>query len=180
MNEALSAMAIMGALALACGLLLGWAATTLHSDDEQLISKIDALLPQTQCAQCGYPGCRPYAQAIAAGAKTNLCPPGGQQTADALAALLGQTSLRLAEETAPEAVAVIDETACIGCTWCVPVCPVDAIIGGKGYMHTIVSKWCTGCALCLDPCPTSCISLQPLQPDAPAAGAAQIPAPPSP
>jgi Na+-translocating ferredoxin:NAD+ oxidoreductase subunit B len=124
---------------------------------------IDALLPQTQCTRCGYPGCRPYAEAIACGeAAINQCPPGGAATIGALAALLGSAPLPLnpAYGTAgPELVAQIDEDACIGCARCLPPCPVDAIVGAQRQMHTVVLALCTGCELCVAPCPVDCITM---------------------
>lgn len=124
---------------------------------------IDALLPQTQCRQCGYPGCRPYAEAIAAGrAGINQCPPGGEEGICDLAALLGVPFQPLAPEfgvTKPPAVAVIDEASCIGCTLCIQACPVDAIAGAAKVMHTVIARECTGCELCIPPCPVDCISM---------------------
>lgn len=126
---------------------------------------IDALLPQTQCRQCGYGGCRPYAEAVAAGmASINRCPPGGTEVIAELSALLGTAILPLDNtlgETAPPATAVIDEARCIGCTLCIAACPVDAIVGARRLMHTVIAAECTGCALCLPPCPVDCIILQP-------------------
>ena len=118
--------------------------------------------PQTQCAQCGYPGCRPYAEAIAADqAPINLCPPGGDDTIRHLAGLLGKDVVALAEESAfLSAVAVIDESLCIGCTHCRSACPVDAIVGAHQLMHTIIASECTGCELCIEPCPVDCISMR--------------------
>jgi electron transport complex protein RnfB len=126
---------------------------------------IDALLPQTQCTRCGYDGCRPYADAIAAGeAPINQCPPGGAATIAALAALLGRALLPLNPVNGaegPALLAVIDEEACIGCTKCLPPCPVDAIIGARRQMHTVLASACTGCELCVAPCPVDCISMVP-------------------
>jgi Na+-translocating ferredoxin:NAD+ oxidoreductase subunit B len=141
---------------------------------------IDALLPQTQCTRCGYPGCRPYAEAIAAGdAQINQCPPGGAATIAALAQLLGRTALPLNPVNGAEGpllVAQIDEDACIGCAKCLPPCPVDAIIGAHQQMHTVVLSLCTGCELCVAPCPVDCIAMVPraslpMAPRAPAAPA---------
>ncbi len=131
-----------------------------------LARRIDALLPQTQCTQCGYSGCRPYAQAIAAGdAAINQCPPGGEAVVACLAALLQRPVLPLNPANgayrAPQ-VAVIDEPACIGCTKCIQACPVDAIVGASKLMHTVIAAWCTGCELCIPPCPVDCISLEPV------------------
>lgn len=126
---------------------------------------IDALLPQTQCTRCGYAGCRPYADAVANGAADfNQCPPGGQLTIDALAALLGREPKPLnpanGVDSAPM-VALIDEDRCIGCAKCLPACPVDAIVGAHRFMHTVIAAQCNGCELCLPPCPVDCISLVP-------------------
>jgi electron transport complex protein RnfB len=127
---------------------------------------LDALLPQTQCTRCGYAGCRPYAEAIVNGeANINQCPPGGTETLLALAELTGRAALPLDEhhgfEAAPT-VAVIDEERCIGCTKCLPPCPVDAIVGAPRLMHTVVAELCTGCELCVAPCPVDCIVMMPL------------------
>lgn len=131
--------------------------------DPGLVARIDALLPQTQCRLCGYPGCRPYAQALAAGhADINQCPPGGDDGARELAALLGVTAKpvdpRFGVVKAP-ARAVIDESLCIGCTLCIQACPVDAIVGAAKLMHTVIARDCTGCELCIPPCPVDCISM---------------------
>ena len=129
------------------------------------VDDIDTLLPQTQCTRCGYAGCRPYAQAIAAGeAEINQCPPGGAATIATLAALLGRPRLPLNPANGaegPALVAQIDEEACIGCAKCLPPCPVDAIIGTHRLMHTVVLALCTGCELCIAPCPVDCISMVP-------------------
>ncbi|MEO8063271.1 MAG: RnfABCDGE type electron transport complex subunit B [Pseudomonadota bacterium] len=127
---------------------------------------IDALLPQTQCTRCGYTGCMPYAEAIARGeAQINQCPPGGTETVIALAQLLGQAPQQLNRdngvETAPT-VAFIDEARCIGCTKCLPPCPVDAISGAPRRMHTVIAELCTGCELCVAPCPVDCIIMIPV------------------
>lgn len=126
---------------------------------------IDQLLPQTQCTRCGYPGCLPYAEAIAKGeAQINQCPPGGAAVIDALAKLLGRTPLPLNPANgveAPPAVAQIDEEQCIGCARCLPPCPVDAIVGARRHMHTVLVDLCTGCELCVAPCPVDCIVMVP-------------------
>lgn len=126
---------------------------------------IDALLPQTQCTRCGYPGCHPYAEAIARGeAEINQCPPGGAATITALAGLLCRDPLPLNPANGvagPPLVAAIDEAACIGCAKCLPPCPVDAIIGARKQMHTVITALCTGCELCIAPCPVDCISMAP-------------------
>jgi electron transport complex protein RnfB len=126
---------------------------------------IDALLPQTQCTRCGYPGCKPYAEAIASGvAAINQCPPGGSATIAALASLLGCDALPLNPTNGvagPPLVALIDEDICIGCAKCLPPCPVDAIVGARKQMHTVVAELCTGCELCIAPCPVDCIKMVP-------------------
>ena len=137
-----------------------------------LAQRIDALLPQTQCAKCGYDGCRPYATAIAEGtADINQCPPGGEEVVAKLALLLGREAKPLDPahgEYRPPQVAVIDEEICIGCTKCISACPVDAIVGASKLMHTVIASWCTGCELCIPPCPVDCIALiaVPALPDA--------------
>ena len=126
---------------------------------------IDQLLPQTQCTRCGYPGCLPYAEAIAGGeADINRCPPGGTETIIALSALTGRDLTPLDQAVGVEAaptVAFIDEDRCIGCTKCLPPCPVDAIVGAPRRMHTIIAEICTGCELCIAPCPVDCIVMMP-------------------
>lgn len=134
-----------------------------------LADRIDALLPQTQCTRCGFAGCRPYAEAIAAGAaQIDRCPPGGAAGIERLAALLGRAVLPLnpvygTEE--PLTVAVIDESLCIGCTLCIQACPVDAIVGAARRMHTVLAQNCTGCELCVTACPIDCIAMRPVQPE---------------
>ena len=126
---------------------------------------IDAVLPQTQCTRCGYNGCKPYAEAIARGeAQINQCPPGGAATIQALSALVGRAPLPLNPANGVEGpllVAQIDEERCIGCAKCLPPCPVDAIVGMRKQMHTVVAELCTGCELCIAPCPVDCIVMLP-------------------
>ena len=126
---------------------------------------IDDLLPQTQCTRCGYAGCLPYAEAIARGeADINQCPPGGTETIVALAALTGRAVTPLNHDNGVESaptVAYIDEDRCIGCTRCLPPCPVDAIVGAPRLMHTVIAELCTGCELCIAPCPVDCIRMVP-------------------
>lgn len=133
------------------------------SDLTDLADRIDALLPQTQCTRCGYPACRPYAEAIAEGsAEINRCPPGGAAGIATLAHLLGRAPQPLDPDCgveAPMRLAYIREAECIGCMKCILACPVDAIIGASKRMHTIIAKDCTGCELCLPPCPVDCIDL---------------------
>jgi electron transport complex protein RnfB len=131
------------------------------STTSTLTDRIDALLPQTQCTRCGYPACRPYAEAIAQGeADINQCPPGGAAGIAALAALLGRAAKPLNPANGiekPREVALILEEICIGCTKCILACPVDAIVGAAKMMHTVIVEECTGCELCIAPCPVDCI-----------------------
>ncbi|MCC7005749.1 MAG: electron transport complex subunit RsxB [Ottowia sp.] len=133
------------------------------SSHAHLADQIEDLLPQTQCTQCGYNGCRPYAEAIAQGtAKINQCPPGGQEGITRLATLLGQKPLPLNPHHGTErarTTAVIDPNRCIGCTLCIQACPVDAIVGAAKHMHIVLEDWCTGCNLCVAPCPVDCIDM---------------------
>lgn len=158
----LTAVITITGIALIAGLLLSFANRQLPASPDSLVESINELLPQTQCAQCGYPGCRPYAAAIAEGvAAINLCPPGGQDTVQRLASLLGRESEPLAEAPAESGlVALINESLCIGCTHCRDACPVDAIVGAHQLMHTVIASECTGCELCVAPCPVDCITME--------------------
>ncbi|MEW5755183.1 MAG: electron transport complex subunit RsxB [Pseudomonadota bacterium] len=163
----LTAVLVLTLLALALGLILGFAAIRFKVEGNPVADQIDKLLPQTQCGQCGFPGCRPYAEAIARGeADINQCPPGGEQTIHALADLLGVEAKPLSAEHGeekPKMVAVIDENICIGCTLCIQACPVDAILGAAKQMHTVIESECTGCELCVAPCPVDCIDMVPVK-----------------
>ena len=196
------AVAVLVGLTMVLGAGLVWAGTRLPDNADALIDAIDALLPQTQCAQCGYPGCRPYAEAVAKGAALDLCPPGGEETVAALKNLLGEdpgestatpqspaarlpaaananalhdghstrrlaanrserrllTGIAKASENS-ELIAKIREPECVGCALCVTACPVDAILGAPGFMHSVLERQCTGCELCLPACPVDCIDL---------------------
>jgi len=149
-----TAVITIAAIALIAGFGLSIASRRLPSNDGGLVEQVNDLLPQTQCAQCGYPGCRPFAAAVVEGsAAINLCPPGGEETVRHLANLLGRKIIPLAESV---------ESLCIGCTHCRNACPVDAIVGAHQLMHTVIESECTGCELCIAPCPVDCISMKPL------------------
>jgi electron transport complex protein RnfB len=175
----LTAVIVVVALAGALGALLGWAAGHFAVAQDPIVEQIERILPQTQCGQCGFPGCRPYAEAIAEGrADINQCPPGGEAGVRALADLLGREAKPLnAEhgEEKPARVALIVEADCIGCTKCIQACPVDAIIGAPKRMHTVIADLCTGCELCIPPCPVDCIVM--IEP-APSAATWRAPKPP--
>ncbi|MGD8591345.1 MAG: electron transport complex subunit RsxB [Gammaproteobacteria bacterium] len=170
----LTSILIFAMAALVFGVLLGYAARKFHVEGDPVVEKIDAILPQTQCGQCGYPGCKPYAKAIASGeAEINQCPPGGEQGVIALAELLGCEPKPMSEELVAESsddpvVALINEETCIGCTKCIQVCPVDAIVGAAKQKHTVIEEYCTGCKLCLPPiCPVeNCIVMEAVEPTA--------------
>ena len=159
----LIAIAAITVMALVFGLLLGFASIRFKVEGDPIADQIDKLLPQTQCGQCTYAGCRPYAEAIAAGeADINRCPPGGETTIQALADLLELEVKPLDDECGvekPKTLAVIDEDRCIGCTLCIQACPVDAILGAAKQMHTVITDECTGCELCVAPCPVDCIDM---------------------
>ena len=161
----IAVLAITG-LAAGFGLLLGYASIRFHVEGDPITDQVEKLLPQTQCGQCGFAGCRPYAEAIAAGeAEINRCPPGGETTMVALATLLGRDPVPLdavAAEPKPKSIALIKEAECIGCTLCLQACPVDAIIGAAKQLHVVIAKECTGCERCLPPCPVDCIVMQPI------------------
>jgi electron transport complex protein RnfB len=157
----ITAIIVMALGAVVLGAALGWASIRFKVEGDPLVEKIESILPQTQCGQCGYPGCRPYAEAISSGeAEINLCPPGGQEGVRKLADLLGREVNPLDAEEKPKQVAIIDEQTCIGCTLCIQACPVDAIVGAAKQMHTIVEALCTGCELCIKPCPVECIRME--------------------
>lgn len=158
------AVVALVALAVIFGAVLGLASVKFKVEGDPIVEQIDSLLPQTQCGQCGFPGCRPYAQAIADGAaEINRCPPGGQATINHLADLLDVEPLELDAESGVEEedtkVAFIIEEDCIGCTKCIQACPVDAILGAAKQMHTVIVSECTGCDLCVEPCPVDCIEM---------------------
>jgi len=159
---AFAGIAVLGVLTIALGGMLALVDRRVRPSGAKLVDAIDLLLPQTQCERCGHPGCRPYAESVAAGAAINRCPPGGAQTIVALASLLNRPIVALDAELKPMdplAVALIDESRCIGCALCLPACPVDAISGAAGHMHTVIARHCTGCELCIPACPVDCIAM---------------------
>ncbi len=164
----IAALTALVGLAVVFGAVLGFAAVRFKVEGDPIVDQIDSLLPQTQCGQCGHPGCRPYAEAIANGEAINKCPPGGQTTINALANLLDVPAPELDAEHGVESevkkVAYIREDECIGCTKCIQACPVDAILGAAKQMHTVIASECTGCDLCVEPCPVDCIDMLPLTP----------------
>ena len=165
------AIILLTLLGLVFGIALGYAAIRFRVEGDPIVDKIDAILPQTQCGQCGYPGCRPYAKAIADdAAEINQCPPGGEAGVKAIANLLGRDPMPLNPENGVadvgvSMVAVINDETCIGCTKCIQVCPVDAIVGAAKHQHTVLDVYCTGCELCLPPlCPVAdCIVMRPVE-----------------
>ncbi|SIN95444.1 electron transport complex protein RnfB [Sulfurivirga caldicuralii] len=163
----LSAILIFLALALVIGALLGYAAVRFKVEEPPIVEEIDSVLPQIQCGQCGYPGCRPYAEAVANGeADINQCTPGGEAVMLKIAEIMhvDPKPLKAAEdgeEIVGHKVAFIHEDDCIGCMHCIKACPVDAIVGTTKAVHTVILKECTGCELCVPVCPTDCIEMRP-------------------
>ena len=175
-----AAMLALVGLGLVFGAVLGYAAIKFKTAGNPIADQVNDILPQTQCGQCGYPGCRPYAEAIVNGEAINRCPPGGETTIAQLADLLGVEAIPLdqehgAEQPAP-LVAYIREDECIGCTKCIQACPVDAILGAAKRMHTVIVSECTGCDLCVEPCPVDCIDMLP-EPDSVGNWRWEMPAP---
>lgn len=166
--EFLVALGALAALAAVFGAVLGFASVKFKTEGNPIVDQINDILPQTQCGQCGYPGCRPYAEAIAAGDVINKCPPGGEDGVHKLADLLGVEPLPLDAEASDAAqiksYAYIREAECIGCTKCIQACPVDAILGAAKHMHTVIVDECTGCDLCVEPCPVDCIDMIQIKP----------------
>ncbi|MBK4716483.1 MULTISPECIES: electron transport complex subunit RsxB [Tenebrionibacter/Tenebrionicola group] len=169
MNTIVIAVTVLTLLSLLFGLLLGYASRRFAVEDDPIVDKIDDLLPQSQCGQCGYPGCRPYAEAVGNnGERINRCAPGGEAVMNKIATLLNVDPQPIGDDGSSAAparlLAKIDENNCIGCTKCIQACPVDAIVGATRAMHTVIADLCTGCNLCVAPCPTQCITLHPVAP----------------
>ncbi|MBF0469740.1 MAG: electron transport complex subunit RsxB [Gammaproteobacteria bacterium] len=160
-----TAIIIITALGLSMGAMLGFASRYLAVEGNPLQQEIEALLPGSQCGQCGYPGCTPAAAAVAEGeAAVTMCPPGGKALVESLAELMGVSiDMSSVEEKAP-AIAFVHENLCIGCTKCFKRCPTDAIIGGPKQIHAVFADACTGCELCFEVCPTECIEMRPITP----------------
>lgn len=162
----LEAILIFIGLALVFGLLLGYASVKFKVEGNPVADQVDKILPQTQCGQCGFPGCRPYADALAKGeTEVNLCIPGGNEVMIQISEITGlePKEMEAVEEAdKPKEVAFINEDLCIGCVLCIKECPVDAILGATKLMHTVIEKECTGCEKCVPVCPVDCIEMQPL------------------
>ncbi len=157
-----TATLVLTVLGFSLGGMLGYAAKLISVGEENSVSdEIEAMLPGSQCGQCGFPGCRPAAEAIASGeADVTCCPPGGRSLVESLADLLG-IDINSIGATAAPMLARIDESLCTGCTRCYKVCPTDAIVGATKQIHAVINRACTGCSKCLDACPEDCISLSP-------------------
>lgn len=162
-HPVLAALLALGSLSIGFGALLGFASIKFRVEGNPIVDQINTLLPQTQCGQCGYPGCKPYAEAISNGEEINRCPPGGETTVQALADLLDVEAKPLDVEERVPSFAFIREDECIGCTKCIQACPMDAILGAAKQMHTVIRSECTGCDLCVEPCPVDCIEMRPIE-----------------
>ncbi|MGI9307123.1 MAG: RnfABCDGE type electron transport complex subunit B [Gammaproteobacteria bacterium] len=162
----MGAVAAFAALAFAAGGGLGFLyrrAMKANIAESPLAAELDSALPQLQCGECGYPGCRPYAEAIAKDeAAINLCPPGGAETAAALAQIINAETPPM-PDAPPAQIAFIRADECVGCALCLPACPTDAILGAPQKRHTVLAEHCVGCKLCLPPCPVDCIEMRPLE-----------------
>lgn len=156
-----SVVLILVALTLIAFMLLAYLSAIFNKPQVVSVDHINNILPQTQCGECGYPGCKPYAEALLNGEAINKCLPGGDSTIETLSILLNKPIMQLDGESIPKRVAYIREAECIGCTKCIQACPVDAILGAAKQMHTVIESECTGCDLCVAPCPVDCIDMLP-------------------
>ncbi|MDT8377078.1 MAG: electron transport complex subunit RsxB [Mariprofundaceae bacterium] len=160
MTQLLAAILSFSVFAILFGIVLAIASRVFKIEGNPMADNIEKLLPQTQCGQCGYPGCKPYAAAVASGeAEVNQCVPGGERTMLQIADLMGVEPKSIEEEPTSPMTAFIREDECIGCTLCIKACPVDAIIGAPKQYHTVITDHCTGCTLCVEPCPVDCIDM---------------------
>lgn len=161
----IEAILIFVGLAILFGLLLGYASIRFKVEGDPMAEQIDKILPQTQCGQCGYPGCKPYAEALSKGeTEVNLCIPGGHEVMIQISEITGLEPKEMdadAVEPKPKETAYIDEDLCIGCVLCIKACPVDAIVGATKLMHTVIQQECTGCEKCVPVCPVDCIEMLP-------------------
>ena len=160
----LAAIVSLTLLGLVLGFLLGLAGKYLKVESSPLVDAVEALLPGSQCGQCGYPGCKPAAEALANGnAPATICPPGGSVLAEQLATMLG-LDLDLSGVQEPELlVARVSEATCTGCTRCFKVCPTDAIVGAPKQIHAVVADACIACKKCVEVCPTECLQMHPIE-----------------
>jgi electron transport complex protein RnfB len=160
MLTAVGSLTVMG---ITLGGLLGVAARYLAVEENPIEAEIQAMLPGSQCGQCGYVGCAQAAAALAAGtAPVTLCPPGGRALAEQLAARLGiKADLSAVADDGPQ-LAQVAEEICIGCCRCLKVCPTDAILGAAKQIHNVIREACTGCGACVDRCPTEAMSMVPV------------------
>lgn len=160
MMQLLAAILSFGAFALLFGVILAIAGRVFKIEGDPIADNIETLLPQTQCGQCGFVGCKPYAGAVASGeAEVNQCVPGGERTMLQIADLMGVEPKTVEDEPTAPMIAFVREDECIGCTLCIKACPVDAIVGAPKQYHTVITDHCTGCVLCVEPCPVDCIDM---------------------
>jgi len=160
----LTATLSLASLGVGFGLILGLAARRFRVESSGGIeAELEAVLPGTNCGQCGFPGCAGAAQALASGeASVTCCPPGGKALAEVLAARLGVSLDSSAVAEALPVIAGVREEICIGCTKCLKACPTDALVGAVKQIHSVIREACTGCAKCEPVCPTGAIELSPV------------------
>lgn len=159
-----SAIISLTAMGLVLGLMLAYAARVFKVESSPVVDELEALMPGSQCGQCGFPGCRPAAEALAEGsAPVTLCPPGGKSLAEQFAKILGVEIDLSGVEDPEQLVARVSEDTCIGCTRCFKVCPTDAIVGAPKQIHAVVADACTSCEKCVEVCPTECLQMHPVE-----------------